>query len=106
MGKFSNIFNSIETFLKNTEKKIYNGYKWIGTDGIINMETSALLVMIFMLFFPVLWASLLTFIIVISKCVLDKSKGHKNELHDMICAVVGILLGIILGTTQIAVSLL
>ena len=103
MNKF---FNGVKDFFIKVKDKVVTGYKWIGTDGLLNMETSALLVMLFMLFFPVFWASLLTFIVVIGKCALDKSRGRENEKHDFICAIVGILVGIILGTVQVAVSLL
>lgn len=106
MSKFSNFLNSIKSFFVKVKDTVTKGYEWLGTDGLLNMETSALLVMLFMLFFPVFWAALLTFIVVIGKCALDKSRGRENEKHDFICAIVGILVGIILGTVQVAVSLL
>jgi hypothetical protein len=106
MGKFTKFLEGVKNFFNKTKDKVVNGYKWIGIDGIINMETSALLVMLFMIFFPVFWASVLTFIIVTGKCALDKSRGRENEKHDFICSIVGILLGIILGTVHVAVSLL
>lgn len=106
MSKFSNFLNSIKSFFVKVKDTMAKGYDWLGTDGLLNMETSALLVMLFMLFFPVFWAALLTFIVVIGKCALDKSRGRENEKHDFICAIVGILVGIILGTVQVAVSLL
>ena len=64
------------------------------------METSALLMIIFTLFFPILWSSFLTFLIVLSKCAYDKTKKHEDEKHDLICAVVGIIIGIILATVN------
>ena len=106
MGKLSNFFSGVATFFNKVKDKVVRGYKWIGTDGIINMETSALLVMLFMVFFPVFWASILTFIIVVGKCTFDKTRGRENEKHDFVCAIVGILLGVILGTVHVAVSLL
>jgi hypothetical protein len=106
MGKFTNFLNGVKTFFSNVKNKLVKGYKWLGIDGIVNMETSALLVMLFMVFFPVFWAAILTFLIVIGKCTFDKSRGRENEKHDFICCIVGILLGVILGTVHIAVSLL
>jgi hypothetical protein len=50
-----------------------------------------------MVFFPALWSSVITFIIVMAKCSFDKSRGRKGELHDFICAIIGILVGVILA---------
>lgn len=106
MGKFTNFLSGVKTFLLKVKDKLIRGYNWLGIDGVVNMETSALLVMLFMIFFPVFWAAILTFLIVIGKCTLDKSRGRENEKHDFICCIVGILLGVILGTVHVAVSLL
>jgi hypothetical protein len=97
MSKFTNFLDGAKTFLSEIKNKIVKGYEWLGIDGVVNMETSALLAMLFMVFFPVFWSSILTFLIVIGKCTFDKSRGRENEKHDFICCVVGILLGIILG---------
>ena len=106
MSKFNNFLDGVKTFFGNIKNKLVKGYEWLGIDGIVNMETSALLVMLFMVFFPVFWSSILTFLIVIGKCTFDKSRGRENEKHDFICCIVGILLGVILGTVHVAVSLL
>lgn len=84
-------------FLKKIKNNLINGYKWLGNDGVINLETSALLTIILALFFSPFWAALITFFIVIGKCTLDKSRGHENELHDFICAIMGIAVGLSLG---------
>lgn len=106
MGKFTNFLDGVKTFFSNVKNKLIKGYEWLGIDGIVNMETSALLVMLFMVFFPVFWSSILTFLIVIGKCTIDKSRGRENEKHDFICCIIGILLGVILGAVHVAVSLL
>ena len=98
--------NGIKTFFKTIKENLINGYKWLGNDGIINMETSALLMLIFMVFFPVVTSAILTFLLVIGKCTFDKSRGAENETHDFICAIVGILLGVIIGTVHAVVILL
>ena len=98
--------DKVKKFFTNVKNQILDGYKWLGTDGVINMESSALLVIVLTLFLPVFWASILTFLIVIGKCTFDKSRGRENEKHDFICCILGILLGVILGTVHIAVSLL
>lgn len=100
------MMNRMKTFFKNIKENLINGYKWLGTDGIINMETSALLMLIFMVFFPVATSAILTFLLVIGKCTFDKSRGSENETHDFVCAIVGILFGVIIGTVHAAVILL
>lgn len=106
MDKFSNLLTGVKNFFTGIKGKLVKGYNWLGTDGIINMETSALLVILFMVFFPIFWSAALTFIIVIGKCVLDKSRGAENEKHDLVCAVIGILIGVILGSVNCAVALI
>lgn len=92
--KIMNFFKKIWTFILDLDKK---GKKWIGTDGLLNMETSALLVLLLMFFFPVFWSMIFGFIIMLVKCLLDKSKGHNNEVHDLICAAVGVTIGAFIG---------
>lgn len=100
MSKFKNFMEKVFNFFINLKNKTEKGYKWLGSDGIINMETSVLLMIVFTLFFPILWSAFLTFIIVLGKCAFDKTKNRKNEKHDLICAIVGIIIGIILATVN------
>ena len=51
MSKFTKFLEDVKTFFVNVKNKLTKGYKWLGIDCIINMETSALLVMLFMVFF-------------------------------------------------------
>lgn len=97
MDKFKNFLDKVKTFFVNLKDKAVKGYKWVGVDGLLNFETSALLTILFISFFPVAWSTALTFIIVSLKCSLDKTRGRKGELHDLICAVVGISIGVILS---------
>ena len=106
MAKFTSFLNSVKNFLCGLKDKVYEGYKWLGNDGIINLESSALIVIILMLFFPIFWSAIFTFIIMVSKCALDKSKGREDEKHDLVCAVIGILFGVILGSAQAVVFLM
>lgn len=109
MGTLSIVKKIKKSFLKVCEyfkDSFERGYRWIGIDGLINMETSALLVMFFLLLFPAVWASLITFLIVLGKCVLDKREGSQKETHDFICSVVGIVVGLILGIAHAVVILL
>lgn len=106
MSKFSVVKDSLtKVFLKLKERTI-EGKKWVGIDGLANMSTSAVLTIFLMLFFPCVWAMIFSIIIVTGKSALDKSKGHPNEKHDLICSVVGVLLGAILSAAHAAIILL
>lgn len=96
-------FNKIIDYFKESFER---GYKWIGMDGLVNMETSALLVLFFLLLFPAIWASVITLVIVVGKCVLDEKRGSEKETHDFICSVIGIVIGLIIGIAHAAVALL
>lgn len=88
--------------LKNLHQK---GKKWIGVDGLMCIETSALLTILLMIFFNPYWSMAFSAIVGIAKSTLDKSHGHENETHDLICCIFGIVLGAIIGTTQAAITL-
>lgn len=77
-----------ETFL--------NGKKWIGYDGLLNLESSALMVIVFFVFFHYSLAVLFAVIVAGTKCYVDYKNGHQNEKHDLICSSIGIILGFIL----------
>lgn len=102
MSKFCN-------WVSKTYKKIceahHRGIAWIGIDGLLNMETAALLTIFFMIFLPVMWAMIFSVLVVAGKCLLDKSHGHENELHDFICAIIGVLVGVMLGPAHGALTL-
>ena len=89
--------------IKATNKR---GMEWIGTDGLINMETAAILTIFLMIFFPTMWAMLFSAFVVVGKSIFDKTKGHTKEGHDLICAVIGVLLGALLGFAQAAITIL
>ena len=74
-----------------------SGRKWIGFDGLLNMETFALATIFFMIFLPVVFSVGITIVIALAKCLCDNKKGHLNEKHDLICAAIGIIFGCILG---------
>lgn len=103
MDKISSFLRKSKDFLIQNH---IDGYKWLGDDGLINMESSALLTIFFMIFFPIVWSVILTLIVVCAKCAFDKSRGHENEKHDLICACTGVIIGAILGSVHAAVILL
>lgn len=90
------IFDSLKNFWNKLGDLCYNGKKWMGADGIINLESAALITIFLKLFFPLNWAMIFTGVIGVAKSTLDKSNGHENETHDLICLFIGIVLGAIL----------
>jgi len=97
--------NKLKKLWENLKAANSRGIKWIGLDGLLNMETAALLTIFLMIFFPVMWSMFFSIIVVIGKCVFDKSNGHMDEKHDLICAIVGVLIGAILGPAHAAATL-
>ena len=85
------------TFSQKINEIDATGRKWIGYDGLLNMETFALVAIIFMIFMPTFVSAAVTFLLAIAKCYCDKKRGHSNEKHDLICAGIGIIFGCILG---------
>jgi len=105
-----NLLSKISSFLvREFEKaKATNklGREWVGKEGLICMETSALLTIFLMLFCPVIWATVISLVCVFGKSVIDKSRGSEYESHDLICSMVGVVFGAILGAAHAAVVLL
>lgn len=93
----NNILCKLINFFEFIKTRTQQGYKWIGVDGLLNMETSALLTILFALFIPKFYACLVTLFIMTLKSFFDKSKGRINEKHDLICSCIGIIVGFILG---------
>lgn len=88
-------------FLNSNIKKISEnnerGIKWIGLNGLANMETSALLTIFFMLFFSAITSMGISVLVVTAKCFSDKSGGSNHEFHDFICSIIGVIFGALLG---------
>lgn len=91
---FHNLIEKIEKGIVELDKQ---GRKWIGVDGLINMETSALLTIFLMIFFKPLLSVIISFILVFAKCFFDKSRGSVNEKHDLLCAAIGVIAGCLLA---------
>lgn len=105
MAKFSTFVSWCKKLWNNLKKRANDGKKWIGVDGLLNMETAALIEIFLMIFFPTMWAMFFAATIMVGKCAFDKTKGHENELHDLICAIIGVMIGAILGPAQAAITL-
>lgn len=103
LEKISRFFSRSIQRIKERNRR---GIEWVGVDGLASMETSALLVIFLMLFCPVIWAMVISFLLVVGKSILDKSRGKEDEAHDLICCIIGVIFGTILGTVHAAVILL
>ena len=103
MSKISNFFKKQFDSLKANWKR---GIEWVNVYGLANMESSALLTIFLMLFFPAVWSMVFSIIIVMVKCLNDKKKGSGHECHDFICSVIGVIAGFILGVAHAAIVLL
>lgn len=103
------IFSKICQFFRNTFSSTLDrnrrGIEWVGKDGLITMETSALLVIFFMIFFQPLFAMAISFLLVLGKCLLDKKRGSEHEKHDFICSLIGVVGGVILGAANLSLVL-
>ena len=78
-----------------------NGFRWVGLDGLANMESAALLVIFLMIFLQWYLAVPISFVAVMAKCLFDKSRGSQKERHDMICASIGVIIGFLLATAMV-----
>lgn len=74
--------------------------KWIAADGLLHFETSFILTVIFALIVPMIYAAPIALVIGLIKEANDvwvkKCNNWKQALHDIICDVAGVLIGIVL----------
>ena len=94
MKKVVNDINRLWDWLCETTRR---GAKWIGSDGLINLETAALIYLFLVLFLAIPCAVAVTMCGTVVKCAYDAAHGHIDERHDMLCAGIGIVVGIILS---------
>lgn len=97
MNRVKNIWKIIVKAFSVVKEHTLKGYKWMGIDGLLNLETSALITIMLMLLLPPIWAGFITLVIMCAKCISDSLKGRENEEHDLICSIIGLVLGIIIG---------
>lgn len=93
MSKLKHLLNNLNIFLKEGYTR---GKKWIGYDGLLNIESFALMLIILTIFLEYHWASIITMLVAGLKSFIDYKNGHKNEKHDLICAGLGIIIGFII----------
>lgn len=89
-----------KNFCKWLKEAIAKCRRYIGTDGLLHIETSFILVLLFRLFMPAFFAVLAALVLGLAKEVVDiwwrKSNTWRQALHDIICDLAGILLGVAL----------
>lgn len=82
------------TKIKNFFTKCMN---WISTDGLLHILCSSLLVILFYSFFGIFISILITGLIGVIKEILDifvrKTNTYKQSMKDIICDLIGILIG-------------
>lgn len=82
------------TKIKNFFTKCMN---WISTDGLLHILCSSLLVILFYSFFGMFISILITGLIGVIKEILDifvrKTNTYKQSMKDIICDLIGILIG-------------
>jgi len=70
---------------------------WIKTDGLLHLETSALIAIAISLIFPWAIAGGITLLIGIGKELWDKEHGRVASWHDIVCDIGGIAIGLFLA---------
>ena len=78
------------------KKNTLDGIKWAGVDGLLNMESAALAVLLFGVFLPPIWSAGITALLAAAKSFIDEKNGHSGEVHDIVCAGVVVICGFIL----------
>ena len=93
MSKFKEKLKNVKKILKDS---YFRGLKWIGYDGLLNIESFALLIIVLIIFLEYHLAIIFASFVAGLKSFIDYKNGHKNEKHDLICAGLGIIIGFII----------
>ena len=89
----SKLKEKLKNLIEFVKEGYFRGKKWIGYDGLLNMESSALMLIILIIFLEYHWAIIVTSFVAGLKCFIDYKNGHENEKHDLICSAIGIVVG-------------
>ena len=73
-------------------------FEWIRRDGLLHIETCALIVVVTGLFLPWWIAGVVSLVAGIGKELWDIKHGVANW-HDVICDLIGVLLGSLIALT-------
>ena len=94
MNKVINDINRLwDKLCENTRR----GTKWFGPDGFLNLETAALAYLFLVIFLSIPCAVAVTMCGAVIKCAYDAYHGSIDERHDILCAGLGVVVGIILS---------
>lgn len=77
---------------------------WVRRDGLLHIESCALLVIVLSLGLPVWAASVLGLLVGIGKEVWDRYHGGVPSWHDFFCDCIGVALGALVGWAAIALN--
>ena len=77
-------------------KMVKRIWEWIKRDGLLHIESCALIVIVFSLITPIWVASSISLIAGICKELWDTKYGVPSW-HDIICDVIGIALGVLIS---------
>ena len=70
---------------------------WIRTDGLLHIETSALITVVLATFAPWWVAAIVALIIGILKELYDREHGGVASWHDVGCDAAGVLIGLFIS---------
>lgn len=72
---------------------------WVRTDGLLHIETSAIIAVAGLGLFGWLAGILITVVIGVAKEIYDRVSGKGTaEWHDVICDAIGLAVGLVLNT--------
>ena len=74
-------------------KRMKKLIKWVAFDGLLHIETSALIVIVVSLLLPWWAGSIVAAVAGIGKEWYDRAKGGPFSSHDLICDLFGIICG-------------
>lgn len=80
--------------MKELLKKIWG---WVRTDGLLHIETSALIMCLLTPWMAVWLAAIITLGIGVGKEVYDRYTQGSSTMHDIICDVIGIAAGALMA---------
>ena len=79
--------------MKQIKEALAAAWAWLRTDGLLHVETSALIIVFVQKLFGLLVAIVLGF----AKEVYDRVSGNGTpEWHDLICDLIGIIIGLLI----------
>lgn len=70
---------------------------WIRTDGLLHLETSALIVVLLAAFLVWWKAAIIAWVIGFAKELYDHLKGGIVSWHDIVCDAVGVAIGTLIS---------